>query len=94
MKRVAIVMMATFALMSVVFAAGASGHTAKFDTALSAKVNKPDKKDPNATTNFDGTVASEKARCVKNRTVTLQMRVADGSTTTVGPISAMRPVPG
>ena len=84
LKRVATVMMATLALMSVVFVAVAAGHTAKFDTTVTAKFNKPNPKDPYATGNFDGTVASKKARCQKNRKVTLLTRAADGSSTAVG----------
>lgn len=76
--------MAAVALMSVAFVSGAAGHTFKADTTVSAKFNKPDKKDPAATGTFDGSVGSTTPRCVKMRKVTLYQRAADGSSTAVG----------
>lgn len=78
-------MLATAALMSVVFVAGAAGHTARYDTTVTAKFNKAHKKNPTAQpANFDGTVTSLKPRCEKNRKVNLRLRAADGSSTVVG----------
>ena len=78
-------MLATAALMSVVFVAAAAGHTARYDTTVTAKFNKADKKNPTAQpANFDGTVTSLKPRCEKNRKVNLRLRAADGSSTVVG----------
>ncbi len=84
MKQVATLILATVAIVSVVFVAGASGHRAKFDTTVTVKFNKADKKDPLAKANFDGTVTSTKPRCAKNRTVNLRLRATDGSSTVVG----------
>ena len=69
--------LATVALMSVVFVAGAAGHTARFDSTVTAKFHKQ-------TDVFDGVVASDKRRCAKNRTVTVWLRATDGSTTELG----------
>lgn len=77
MKRVGTSILATVALMSVVFVAGAAGHTARYDSTVTAKFDKN-------TNAFDGAVASTKRRCVKNREVTVRLRATDGSTTAVG----------
>lgn len=84
MQRVALLMTAIVALMSVVFVASATAHKVKIDTTVTAKFNKPNPKDPYATGNFDGSVNSNKARCEKNRKVTLRQRAADGSSVAVG----------
>jgi len=63
--------------MSVVFVAGAAGHTARFDSTVTAKFDKN-------TNAFDGAVASAKRGCVTNRAVTVRLRAPDGSTTAVG----------
>ena len=77
MKRLGILTLATAALMSVVFVAGAAGHKVKYDATVTAKFDKQ----ANA---FDGAVASPKSGCVTGRTVNLRMRATDGSTTVVG----------
>ena len=84
MRRVVILIVATLALASVVLAGQATAHKAKFDTSVSVKYNKPDKKDPYAVANFEGALSSAKARCEKNRTVTLYKRESNGTTTAVG----------
>ncbi|MEO7197767.1 MAG: hypothetical protein ABIZ50_04770 [Solirubrobacterales bacterium] len=85
MKRVATLILATLALSGAVFVTGAAGHKVKFDTTVTAKFNKADKKDPYAKpANFDGSVNSAKRRCIKNRTVTLRLRAANGTTSVVG----------
>lgn len=87
MKRVALTALALVAMTSVVFAVGASAHRIKFDTALTAKFNKPKKNDPYATAgSFDGAVSSPKLRCEANRRINLRLRAADGSSTVVGTI--------
>jgi len=63
--------------MSVVFVAGAAGHTARFDSTVTAKFDKQ-------ASTFDGTVDSVKPPCKTNRTVNLRLRATDGSTTVVG----------
>ncbi len=77
MKRIGTLILATVALMSVVFVAGAAGHTARYDSTVTAKFDK----NSNA---FDGAVASPKQGCVTNRTVKLRLRATDGSTPVVG----------
>ena len=77
MKRLGTLMLATVALMSVVFVAGAAGHRVKFESTVTAKFDKQ-------TNAFDGAVASPKPGCVTGRTVNLRMRATDGSTTVVG----------
>ncbi|MBA2522747.1 MAG: hypothetical protein H0V25_05385 [Solirubrobacterales bacterium] len=85
MRRVATLILATLVLSGAVFVTAAAGHKVKFDTTVTAKFNKADKKDPYAKPeNFDGAVNSPKARCVKNRKVTLQLRAANGTTSVVG----------
>jgi hypothetical protein len=75
--------LATAALTSVVFVAGAAGHTARYDSTVTAKFKKAGH-DPYAQpATFDGTVDSVKPRCEKNRTVNLRLRAADGSSTVV-----------
>jgi hypothetical protein len=71
------VVLATVALVSVVFVAGAAAHRVKFESTVTAKFDKQ----ANA---FDGTVASAKRGCVTTRTVNLTLRATDGSTTVVG----------
>lgn len=80
LKRVAVVLMASVALMSVVFVSGAVGHTFRADTTVSVKYDKPKPNDPNANGSFGGNVSSEKPRCEKKRTVTLVQRTATGPT--------------
>ncbi len=70
-------MLATVALMSVVFVAGASGHKVKYDSTVTAKFDKQ-------ANTFDGAVESPKRGCVTKRTVDLKLRASDGSTTLVG----------
>jgi hypothetical protein len=77
LKRAVTVILATVALMSVVFVAGAAGHKIKYPSTVTAKFDKH-------TTTFDGSVASAKRGCVKNRTVKLRSRATDGSTPVVG----------
>jgi hypothetical protein len=83
MKRIGISIVAALTLTGL-FAAGADAHRVKFDSAVTAKYAKPDKKDPYAKGGFAGAVTSTKARCEKKRTVTLNLRAADGSTQVVG----------
>lgn len=80
MKRVAVVLMAAVALMSVVFVSGAAGHKFKAVSTVSVKFDKPKPNDPYAKGGFEGDVSSEKARCEKKRTVTVHQRTATGST--------------
>jgi hypothetical protein len=77
LKRAATVILATVALMSVVFVAGAAGHRIKYPSTVAAKFDKH-------TTAFDGSVASAKRGCVTDRTVNLKLRATDGSTPVVG----------
>ena len=77
MKRARTAILATLALMSVVLVDRAAGHTARYDSTVTAKFDKN-------TDAFDGAVASTKRRCVKNREVTVRLRATDGSTTAVG----------
>ena len=70
-------MLATVALMSVVFVTGASGHVVRYDGTVTAKFDKK-------ANTFDGTVDSAKARCETNRKVNLRLRATDGSSTVVG----------
>ena len=51
-------MLATAALMSVVFVAGAAGHKIKYPSTVTAKFDKH-------TPAFDGSVAWEKGGCVR-----------------------------
>lgn len=83
MQRIGTAVIAALALTGL-FAAGADAHRIKFDSAVTAKYSKPDKKDPYAKGGFDGAVTSTKARCEKRRTVTLNLRAADGTTQVVG----------
>jgi hypothetical protein len=83
-KRIAIALAATLVVMSVVIVAGAAGHTARYDSTVTIKFNKPKPNDPYSTATFDGTVKSTKPRCEKNRAVTVRMRTADGSNPAVG----------
>lgn len=62
--------------MSVVFVAGAAGHTVRIDSTVTAKFKKNDN-------TFDGTVDSVKPRCETDRKVNLRMRATDGSSTPV-----------
>ena len=77
MKRVGTLIFATVALLSVVFVAGAAGHTVRYDAEVTAKFDKQDNI-------FDGTVDSAKARCETNRKVNVRLRATDGSSTLVG----------
>jgi hypothetical protein len=63
-------------MVSMVFVAAAIGHTARFSSTVTVKFDKK-------TAIFDGAVASDKRGCVTNRTVTLRLRAADGSTSVV-----------
>jgi hypothetical protein len=76
-KRAGIVILATVALISMVFVAGAAGHRVKFESTVTAKFDKQ-------ANTFDGTVASAKRGCVATRTVNLRLRASDGSTAVVG----------
>lgn len=69
------------ALVSVVFAAGASAHRFGFETRVTSDYNDPNRQSPYM--HFDGQVFNEKTRCVKNRRVVLKRRDADGGVTTV-----------
>ena len=69
------------ALVSVVFAAGASGHRFGFETRVTSDYNDPNRHSPYA--HFDGQVFNEKTRCVKNRRVVLKRRNRDGTVSTV-----------
>ena len=60
-------------MVSMVFAAAAVGHTARFSSTITIKFDKQ-------TAVFDGVVASDKQGCVTNRPVTLRIRATDGST--------------
>lgn len=80
MKRIAAVLTASVALMSVAFVSGAAGHKFKAETNVSVKFDKPKPNDPYATGGFEGKVSSDKPRCEKRRTVTLLQRTATGST--------------
>lgn len=77
MKRVGTLILATVALMSVVFVAGAAGHTVKYDSTVTAKFKKKDN-------TFDGAVDSPKLRCETDRKVNLRMRATDGSSAPSG----------
>lgn len=83
MKRLLIAMIAT-ALTATLVPAVANAHRVSYDSTVTAKYTKPDKKDPYATATFGGAVASSKARCQKNRTVTVNLQGSDGTTRTVG----------
>jgi len=84
MKRAGILILATVAMASVVFVAGANAHKAKFDTAVTIKYDKPAKNDPYAKAAFDGSLSSAKARCEKNRTVDVLRRETNGTETLIG----------
>ena len=76
MRRLGTGLIAT-TLISGVVAAGAAGHTVRYDSVVTAKFDKQAKI-------FDGAVESAKRGCAKNRSVTLRLRAADGSSTVVG----------
>lgn len=78
MKRIAVVLMAAVALMSVVFVSGAAGHKFKAASNVTVKFDKPKPNDPYAKGGFEGNVTSKKARCQKKRTVTVLQRTATG----------------
>ncbi len=77
MKQIGTLTLATVALLSVVFVAGAFGHVVRYDSTVTAKFDKK-------TSTFDGTVVSAKARCETNRKVNLRLRATDVSSTVVG----------
>ncbi len=76
MKRLGTALFATTVISGVV-AAGAMGHTVKYDSTVTAKFDKQAK-------TFDGTVESAKRGCVRNRSVNVRLRAADGSSTVIG----------
>ena len=84
MRRLAAGTIAIVAMAGIVFTAGATAHKVKYDTAVTIKYDKPNKNDPYAKAAFDGSLSSDKARCEKNREVTVLRREADGSTTPIG----------
>ena len=77
MQQIRTLVLATVALISVVFVAGASGHVVRYDSTVTAKFDKK-------ASTFDGTVDSAKGRCETNRKVNLRLRATDGSSTVVG----------
>ncbi len=81
MRQLTLALTAALAVAALGLAGIASAHTVKFDSAISAKYEKPTKSKPAA---FAGTVSSPKARCMKNRDVNVRMRLTDGSTSVVG----------
>jgi len=76
-QQIRTLVLATVALISVVFVAGASGHVVRYDSTVTAKFDKK-------ASTFDGTVDSAKRRCETNRKVNLRLRATDGSSTVVG----------
>lgn len=80
MRELTMGLTAALAVAAVGFAGIASAHTVKFDSAISAKYEKPTKTKPAA---FAGEVSSPKARCMKNRDVNVRMRLTDGTTPVV-----------
>lgn len=84
MKQAGMLVVAIVAMASLVFVAGASAHNVRFDTSVTIKYDKPNKKDPYAKAAFDGSLNSAKARCEKNRTVSVYRREANGTTTVIG----------
>lgn len=64
-------------LISGVAAAGAAGHTVRYDSVVTAKFDKQAKI-------FDGTVDSAKRGCARKRSVNVRLRAADGSSTVIG----------
>ena len=75
LRRVGTAIVAAVALMSVVFVAAAAGHTVRYDSTITAK-HKSNGQQPDT---FEGTVESEKLRCVRDRRVALRKRMASGS---------------
>lgn len=80
MKRVVTTILATVALVSVVFVAAATAHTVKYESTVTVKFKKA-AKDPAI---FDGAVSATTPRCEGNRKVDLRLRAADGTSTVVG----------
>jgi hypothetical protein len=83
MNRAGILIVATAALLTVVLVAGAGGHTARYDSTVTAKFKKAGNDPYTQPATFSGTVNSVKPRCEKNRTVNLRLRAADGSSAVV-----------
>jgi hypothetical protein len=81
MKRAVTVIVATAAILSVIFVAGASAHTVRFDSAVTAQFMKAGKDPVTDPAAFSGTVTSVKPRCKRNRTVNVRQRAVDGSST-------------
>ena len=81
MRKLITALIAVLAVGAVGFAAVAAAHTVRFDSAISAKYERPTK---TKTAAFAGEVSSPKARCMKNRTVNVRLRQTDGSSVVVG----------
>lgn len=71
--------MAATALMGVALVSGASAHSVKYESTVTATFKKAGK-DP---ATFDGTVASATARCAADRAVQLRLKASDGSSSVV-----------
>jgi hypothetical protein len=84
MKRAGAAIAAIVVVMSVVLVAAAAAHKVRFDTSATIKYDKPAKNDPYAKAAFKGNLTSAKARCEKNRTVSVYRREANGSETVIG----------
>lgn len=80
MKRATALILASAAMMSIGAAAIATGHTAKYDSTVTAKLNKGGKEGGS----FSGTVESATLRCAADRDVNVQMRVDNAPDVLVG----------
>lgn len=76
-------MLASVALMSLVFVAGAAGHNVKYDSTVTAKYKKEGKDPATDPAIFSGIVDSAKASCKTDRKVNLRLRAQDGSSSAV-----------
>ena len=83
MKRAATLILALAAIMGVGLVGAAAGHKVKYDSTVTAKFKKAGHDPYTQPARFEGTVDSEKLRCLKNRTVNLRLLATDGSSTVV-----------
>lgn len=81
MRELTMALVAALAVAAVGFAGIATAHKVRFASEVTAKYEKPTKAEPAA---FAGTVSSQKSRCVRNREVSVRLRLPDGSSTSVG----------
>ena len=72
MKRLLVVLAAATALICAGFSAVAVAHTVRFDSTVTIHKHK-NAANPDS---LDGRVSSDKARCVRNRTVKVKQRVS------------------